>query len=102
MSSKVVVGLAGLLWSSAAAMAQSAPPLGASASFTVLGGSAVRNNGSSLVTGNLGFSPGTSISGSPTVRLGDVRNDLAAGAQSDAAIAYTLLGAGSCTTTAVT
>ena len=101
MSSKrpSALGLAGLLWSSATALAQNAPPLGASVSFAVLAGSAVRNSGSSLVTGNLGVSPGTSISGSPTVRLGDVRNDLAAAAQSDAALAYNLLGAGGCTAT---
>jgi hypothetical protein len=98
MSSKrsAALGLAGLLWSSVTALAQNVPPLGASASFAVLGGSAVRNTGSSLVTGNLGVSPGTTITGSPTVQLGDVRNDLAAGAQSDAAIAYGLLGAGTC------
>jgi len=41
------------------AMAQVAPPLGTTKSVAVLGGSAVSNTGSSIVTGDLDVNPGT-------------------------------------------
>src|SRR5258706_15758485 len=54
------------------------PPLGAAASFAVLGGSSVKNSGPTIVTGNLGVSPGNTVTGFPpgTVKVGDpFRND---------------------------
>ena len=51
--------------SSPAAAAVAAPPLGTVPSFAVLGGASVTNTGTSVITGNLGLSPGTAITGFP-------------------------------------
>jgi type VI secretion system secreted protein VgrG len=57
------VGFAALLLVSAPALAQS---LGAAESFAILGGSAVNANGTgSVINGDVGVSPGTSITGFP-------------------------------------
>ena len=57
------IALVALLFGAAPAFAQIS--LGTAVSFGVLGGSAVTNTGSSVVTGNVGVSPGTAISGFP-------------------------------------
>lgn len=79
--------------------AQSPPPpdLGAAASFAVLG-SSVTSSGSTIITGNLGVSPGNTITGSPTVKIGAIyRNDsVARQAQKDAATAYNDLAGRKC------
>lgn len=72
--------------------AQVAPPLGQAGTFAVLGGSAVTNTGPTSVVGDLGISPGSSITGFPpgSVSGGVIHaNDaVALGAQNDSAVAY--------------
>ena len=71
------------------------PSLGSADSFAILGGSSVISTGSTVVTGNLGVSPGNTISGSITVKVGATyRNDsVARQAQRDATSAYNDLAA---------
>lgn len=57
------VALGGLLVAAGSAMAQIS--LGTAESFSVLAGSAVTSTGPSVVTGNLGVSPGTAVTGFP-------------------------------------
>jgi hypothetical protein len=81
-------------------LAVSAPSLGNAASFAVLGGSAVNNSGPTVVTGNLGVSPGNTITGfrpPGVVQLGDIQGKaLSQLAQHDAGIAYGQLTSGTC------
>jgi hypothetical protein len=76
-------------------IAQVAPPLGQAGTFAVLGGSAVSNTGPTSVVGDLGISPGSSITGFPPgIISGGVihaTDAVALGAQSDVAVAYTNL-----------
>jgi hypothetical protein len=66
--------------------------LGTSAPFVVLGGSAVTNTGPSVLNGDLGVAPGTSLVGFalPAVVNGATHNNdaVAAGAQNDLTTAY--------------
>jgi hypothetical protein len=71
--------------------APAAVPLGVAAQFAVLGNSAVTNTGPSVITGDLGLSPGTSVSGFPPGIVNGtmhVDNAVAAQAQADTTIAY--------------
>jgi Ice-binding-like len=84
------------------AWAQSAPPLGSAQSFAVLGASTVTNAGPTIITGNLGVSPGTAVTGIPpgsvtggTVHAGDAT---ATAAQAAAHTAYGNLVAQPCGT----
>lgn len=87
---------------SGSAFAQSIPDLGEAAQFAVLAGSTVTNTGSSVITGELGVSPGTAITGFPPgiVKLGQIRSNDAVAAQAvaDAAIAYNNLAGQAVTT----
>ncbi len=72
--------------------AQVAPPLGQAGTFAVLAGSAVTNTGPTSVVGDLGISPGSSITGFPPgIVSGGVihaTDAVALGAQNDVAVAY--------------
>ena len=85
-----VAGLAGLLGATPYALAEKVPSLGQAGSFAVLAGAAVRNSGPTTVTGNLGVSPGSTVTGSPVVKIGKkLQNDaIAQRAQKDLASAY--------------
>lgn len=84
------------------AQAQVAPPLGQASTFAVLGGSTVTNTGATAVTGDVGTSPGTAITGFPpgvvtggTLHSADA---LALGAQADVTAAYNALAGQACNT----
>ncbi len=77
------------------------PLLGSASSFVVLGGSTVTSTGLSILTGNLGVSPGTAITGfGPGVVLGTIHagDPVAAQAQSDLTTAYNALAGVACNT----
>ena len=98
-----VLGL-GMLFCGAGvpAFAQVAPPLGQAGSFAVLGGSTVTNTGATAVTGDVGVSPGTAITGFPpgTVAAGTLHSNdaVAQGAQTDLTTAYNALAGQACNT----
>jgi hypothetical protein len=64
LSIVLATGTALLIPNSAYAAATS-PPLGTAANFAVLGASTVTSTGPSVVTGDLGVSPGTAVTGFP-------------------------------------
>lgn len=72
------------------------PYLASAGSFAVLGASAVSNTGNSVLTGDLGISPGTSVTGFPPGTFSGslhVADATAAQAQVDALAGYTALAA---------
>ncbi len=84
----------------AAAAAATVPPMGTEQSFAVLGGSTVTNTGSSVITGNLGLSPGTAVTGFPPGILTGVMHAAdaeALQAQNDTTTAYVNLAGQTCT-----
>ena len=96
------VGLVALLLCGASpAWAQTAPSLGSAQSFAVLGGSTVTNTGSSVITGDLGVSPGSAVTGFPpglvvggTLHAADAT---ALAAQNSTTTAYNSLASQACT-----
>jgi len=71
--------------------AATAPTLGQAKSFAVLGGSAVTNTGATIVNGDLGVSPGTSVTGFPPGIVNGTKHitdAVAAQAHSDTTTAY--------------
>jgi len=72
------------------------PVLLTSATYAVLGATTVTNTGSSVLTGDLGLNPGTSIVGFPPGTFSgteQIANSFALQAQTDASSAYTTLAA---------
>jgi type VI secretion system secreted protein VgrG len=81
--------------------AQTAPGLGAAASYAVLGGQTVTNTGPTTINGDLGVSPGTSVTNFPPgiVTGGSIHSADANALQAQGAVttAYNALGAQPCT-----
>lgn len=90
-----------LLCAASPALSATAPPLGNADGFAVLGGVSVGNTGLTVVTGELGTSPGATVTGFPpgTVTGGTIHlNDaLAIQAQSDLTTAYNNISSQACT-----
>jgi hypothetical protein len=93
------VGFFALLSGTSATWAQ--PVLGTAQSFSVLGASTVTNTGPTLVTGDLGVSPGSAVTGFPpgivtggSIHAGDA---VALQAQTDLTAAYTTAATTPCT-----
>lgn len=88
------LGLAAFLCLASPVLAATAPPLGDAAGFAVLGGTTVTNTGNTTLNGDLGVSPGSSITGFPpgiVVGTTHAADALAAAAQADVTTAYSNL-----------
>jgi hypothetical protein len=94
------IGFAAILCGPSAALAQTAPSLGSAQSFAVLGASTVTNTGATVLTGDLGVSPGTAVTGFPpgivngTIHAADAA---ALAAQTSVTTAYNSLASQTCT-----
>jgi hypothetical protein len=89
-----------LLCAPRATLAQTVPSLGAAQGFAVLAGSTVTNMGPTTLTGSLGVSPGSAITGFPPgLVLGATHraDAVALAAQNSLAAAYNALAAQTCT-----
>lgn len=95
-----IIGIAAFLFSASAVFAQI--PLGTAQNFAVLAGSTITNTGTTVVNGNIGVSPGSSVTGFPPgiVNGGSIHaaDAVAAQAQSDLTTAYNTAAGLPCTT----
>jgi Ice-binding-like len=96
---RVLAGLAFSAGLCGVAVVWAQPTLGTAQSFAVLGGSTVTNTGPSVITGDLGVSPGTAITGFPpgtvtgTIHAADA---VALQAQNDVTTQYNALASAAC------
>ena len=91
LTSVLLLFAAMLTWGQPAGALASAVDLGTAKSFSVLGGASVTNTGPSVLSADLGVSPGTSVTGFPpgtVLGTSHVTDAVAAQAQSDLTIAY--------------
>ena len=95
-----IMGIAAFLFCASAAFAQ--VPLGTAQAFAALAGSTITNTGTTVVNGNIGVSPGSSVTGFPPgiVTGGSIHaaDAVAAQAQSDLTTAYNTAAGIPCTT----
>jgi type VI secretion system secreted protein VgrG len=99
MRSRVCVAFC-LIFIPSVAWSQTAPTLGTSQTFAVLAGSTITNTGATAISGEVGVSPGTAITGFPpgvvsngTLHSADATASLA---QSDLTAAYNSLAGQQC------
>jgi len=97
---RAITVIAVFLFGGSAAFAQI--PLGTTQNFAVLAGSTITNTGATVINGNIGVSPGSSVTGFPpgTVTGGSIHagDAVAAQAQSDLTTAYNTAAGMPCTT----
>jgi len=99
-ASRVVAGLASVALLCCATQIHAQSTLGTAQSFAVLGGQTVTNTGNTVLTGDLGVSPGNSITGfGPGTRTGSTEagTTAAATAQTGVLGQYNALAAATCT-----
>jgi len=101
--SALAVAAAALIGMQSGARAATAPvPLGTAANFAVLAGSTITNTGATTINGDLGLSPGTSVTGFPPGQVNGTihaADSVALQAQADLTTAYNDAAAQSATAT---
>ncbi|HEY2706098.1 MAG TPA: ice-binding family protein, partial [Candidatus Dormibacteraeota bacterium] len=98
----LALAVATLLWTPLAVSAATAPTLGTDTSFAVLGGSTVTNTGPTSITGDLGLSPGSAVTGFPPGALNGashIDDAVSVQAKSDLTTAYNTAAGQPCTAT---
>jgi hypothetical protein len=98
----VILVVTALVSTPRGASAATQPPLGTDTSFAVLAGSAITNTGPSVITGDLGLAPGSSVTGFPPGRVDGathVDDAVAVQAKSDLVTASTTAAGQPCTST---